>query len=268
MVNALQRCPTTPPVPAAIGIDSIRLHNLRCRDSVSNFIFASRVSNVTDQIVSCIEKKQKTRDCATQTHAVASSICRCAQGQKITTGAVLNAETNTDAVEQQTQTSGAEALLALAKPRAQGSTLAATPSHPVAITASQDHAATRAGTVSAVANILRHCLKNLKKVDKQKQATRAVQIYEQTADRILHCLRLHCLSSKHAKLAILAVSLCCKQWLVVLKNIIPSLKAGEINRQRDKARLCHSEARAVLRAMYFFAQRTCPAPGSGSWLQI
>jgi hypothetical protein len=180
-----------------------------------------------------------------QQHASESESC-CASGN----GNVM-AATATG-----TRSSGVQTLLsmAMAHPRTQEvtpTTVAVAPVLPprhVTITI-QRHAPTSAVTISAVANILRQCLKDLKNMDKQKHATQAVQTYEQTADRFLHCLRLQCLSSTHTKLAALSIDRCCKQWLMALKNISPSLKAEEINRQRAKAQLCRKEAQAILRSV-------------------
>jgi hypothetical protein len=143
------------------------------------------------------------------------------------------------------QSNGAEALLALAN-RGKETNGFLPPRH-VTI-AIQRHAATSSVTISAVANILRQALKDLKSMDRRQNITRAVQTYEATADRLLHCLRLKCLSAAHTKLAILSLDRCCKQWLVALNNI-SSQPQEEIVRQREKAQNCRREGQTILRSI-------------------
>jgi len=137
-----------------------------------------------------------------------------------------------------------EGLLSLANPRGD----AALPPRPVNIgRRTSPNRTENTITIAAVAGILRQCLKDLKNMDKQEGATKAVATYESTADRLLHCLRLRCLSASHTKLAVLSMSRCCKQWTMALKTI-NSLEPGEVNRQRQKAHQCRQEASAFLQS--------------------
>lgn len=143
------------------------------------------------------------------------------------------------------QSNGAEALLALAN-RGKETNGFLPPRH-VTI-AIQRHAATSPVTMSAVANILRQALKDLKSMDKRQNIAQAVQTYEATSDRLLHCLRLKCLSTAHTKLAILSLDRCCKQWLVALNNISSQSKE-EVARQREKAQCCRREGQSILQSV-------------------
>jgi hypothetical protein len=144
------------------------------------------------------------------------------------------------------QNMGAEALLALSN-RGKETTGFLPPRH-VAITIKR-HAVTSPATMLAVAEILRQALKDLKSMDKkQYNVVQAVQTYEATSDRLLHCLRLQCLSAAHTKLAILSLDRCCKQWLMALKFVDSRLPSEEVARQHEKAHLCRREGQALLHA--------------------